>query len=188
VTIEGTQSGRARLLEAARSVFGRASFHEASVSAVLEAAALQPPTLYHHFGDKEGLYVAWAESVLMEMGLRLSRSVPESGPTAQALASFATSVLEPDAPDLPQILRDTPRLSRPESGESVLSAYFMSVYEPLCGVFVRGIQRGDVLPDNVGRLADVFLAGCYGLGPLYGRGVFNLTEAARWWAERFVAR
>jgi AcrR family transcriptional regulator len=49
---------RTRILEAASELLARSADADISTRAVCEAAGVTAPTLYHHFGDKEGLLVA----------------------------------------------------------------------------------------------------------------------------------
>ena len=49
---------KTRILEAASELLGRSADADISTRAVGEAAGVTAPTLYHHFGDKEGLLTA----------------------------------------------------------------------------------------------------------------------------------
>src|SRR6478672_577336 len=49
---------RTRILETAAELVARSADADISTRAVCEAAGVTPPTLYHHFGDKEGLLAA----------------------------------------------------------------------------------------------------------------------------------
>lgn len=49
---------RTRILEAASELLAQSAAADASTRAVCEAAGVTAPTLYHHFGDKEGLLTA----------------------------------------------------------------------------------------------------------------------------------
>jgi AcrR family transcriptional regulator len=49
---------RTRILEAASALLARSADVDASTRAVCDAAGVTAPTLYHHFGDKEGLLAA----------------------------------------------------------------------------------------------------------------------------------
>jgi AcrR family transcriptional regulator len=49
---------KTRILEAASELLGRSADADISTRAVGEAAGVTAPTLYHHFGDKEGLLAA----------------------------------------------------------------------------------------------------------------------------------
>lgn len=49
---------RQRILEATAELLQRSPVEPVSTRAICEAAGVSAPTLYHHFGDKEGLYDA----------------------------------------------------------------------------------------------------------------------------------
>src|SRR6266480_5799816 len=49
---------KTRILEAASELLARSADADISTRAVCEAAGVTAPTLYHHFGDKEGLLAA----------------------------------------------------------------------------------------------------------------------------------
>ncbi len=53
-------SGRDRLFLAAIRLFGAKGYAATSVRDIAQAAGVTAPTLYHHFGNKEGLYLAIA--------------------------------------------------------------------------------------------------------------------------------
>ena len=53
-----SEQTRAALIEAATAVFARRGYAGASVSELVRAAGVTAPVLYHHFGDKAGLYHA----------------------------------------------------------------------------------------------------------------------------------
>jgi len=55
-------SGRARLFLAAIRLFGAKGYAATSVRDIVQAAGVTAPTLYHHFGNKEGLYLAIARA------------------------------------------------------------------------------------------------------------------------------
>ena len=54
----GTRSGRERLLKAALRLFASQGYAGTSVRDIMGAAGVTVPALYHHFGNKEGLFLA----------------------------------------------------------------------------------------------------------------------------------
>ena len=81
--------GRERLLQAAMHLFASKGYAAASVRDIVNAAGVTAPSLYHHFGNKEGLFLAVmratesrisaAEEEAMAGGGVGSRSHPASG-------------------------------------------------------------------------------------------------------------
>lgn len=71
--------GRDRLLLAARHAFARDGYSAANVNAIATAAGVNPPTLYHHFHNKEGLFVAAATQAYLEVLDALRSSIADVG-------------------------------------------------------------------------------------------------------------
>src|ERR1700704_2789132 len=51
-------SVKTRILEVAADLLAHSAEPDLSTRAVCDAAGVTPPTLYHHFGDKDGLLAA----------------------------------------------------------------------------------------------------------------------------------
>jgi AcrR family transcriptional regulator len=71
-------SGKRRLMEAARSLLAAHPGREPSTRELYEAAGVAPPTLYHHFGTKGGLLEAVVEEAFSSY-LERKRGVPLTG-------------------------------------------------------------------------------------------------------------
>jgi len=72
---------QARLLRAARKVFGRRGYYGASLDEIADEAGFSKGALYYNFGGKEGLFVALLEERLEER-MRIIRDAFESEETA----------------------------------------------------------------------------------------------------------
>jgi AcrR family transcriptional regulator len=58
----GEPTSRERILATAWSLFASEGYAEVSMQNIADAARVNKATLYHHFGDKEQLFVAVLES------------------------------------------------------------------------------------------------------------------------------
>jgi AcrR family transcriptional regulator len=72
------ESGKMRLMEAARSLLAEHPEREPSTRELYEAAGVAPPTLYHHFGTKDGLLEAVVEEAFSAY-LERKRGVRRTG-------------------------------------------------------------------------------------------------------------
>jgi len=72
------RSGRENLLAAARTLLAERPEHEPTTRELYEAAGVSAPTLYHHFGDKDGLIEAVVDDAFTAY-LERKRAVPSSG-------------------------------------------------------------------------------------------------------------
>lgn len=82
----GSLPGRDRVLDAASGLMSRRGFSGTSIAAICEKAGVGPPTIYWHFGDKEGLFAAvmeraadrWFREFVQEQEGGLEAPVPRS--------------------------------------------------------------------------------------------------------------
>lgn len=182
---QSSPTGKQKVLSAAHTLFAEGSYGDIGVAQILEKAGVQAPTLYHHFGDKEGLFVAWAEETFGRIRDALNIGANPGAQTSEALRAYAAGLMGSLDFDLPQVLRDAPRLSRHESRDRVLGAYMSAVYEPLATLLVQAVATGEFRHEPLSQLTDVFLGGLLAL-----RGSHVPVEAmqsqATWWCEAFI--
>ncbi|MEA2552982.1 MAG: hypothetical protein QOJ65_1158 [Fimbriimonadaceae bacterium] len=103
-------SGKQRVLDAAHDLFAEGSYVEIGVALILEKAGVQAPTLYHHYGDKEGLFVVWAEQAFRNIENEVARHSRPGVSAKEGLCTYAWALLSSANFDLQQVLRDAPRL------------------------------------------------------------------------------
>jgi len=186
VQLAQTETGRDKLLDAAAKLFRDSAYREVSVADITRVGGVQAPTLYHHFRDKEGLYVAWAEMALNRLGRSIVRGIEGKLSPRDQLGGVALALLENQELDLLVVMRDAKMTSRPQSQEGILQAYLGAVFEPLGGVLVRAIERGKVRPEPIARMANVFVFGALSMGRAYAMERLDPESAASWWTKRFM--
>lgn len=178
--------GKERLLRAAERLFLADAYERVSVSQILEAAGVRAPTLYHHFGDKENLFVCLAERAFARLGSAVSASLDACGNVEAALGRVCAALNGPHGFDMPQTLRDAATLDRPESRERVLRAYLEQLYEPLCAVLVSGMEKGVLRHEPLSRMAAVFLMGAMACGPHGDLPGHVVADDPGWWPRAFL--
>lgn len=103
----GAPDGRSRLLKAARAEFGERGYGATTIDHLVAAAGVNPPTLYHHFGGKSGLFVATARDLYDEVLAELRAAVSESpkadfGAAIDAVFDVAVEIMQRD-PAVPKL-------------------------------------------------------------------------------------
>ncbi|MFN3682749.1 MAG: TetR/AcrR family transcriptional regulator [Fimbriimonadaceae bacterium] len=186
LSAQSEASGRERLLEAAASLFRDGSFRDVSVADLTKAAGVQAPTLYHHFGDKEGLYLAWAERAMVGLSLKIRESLIGKTGTRESLTAIAAALLDAEAVDLTVLLRDARRAVSPKGQERLLQLYLAAVIEPLGSVLVRGVERGKLRQEPIARMAQAFVFGLLSLHPRHSLESVAADEAAQWFVKRYL--
>lgn len=122
---------RARLIAAARKAFGEKGYAEASMDDFTADAGLTRGALYHHFGDKKGLFEAVLLQIDAEIAARLNKvsagaASPWEGFVAENIA-YVELALEPEIQrimlrDGPAVLGDPFRWSNTEGCVAALRA------------------------------------------------------------------
>lgn len=177
-------NGKTKLMSAAAGLFAKETYEQVGVARILADAGVQAPTLYYHFGDKEGLYAAWAPTALERLGTRIGEAIARYSGLVDRLAAIQSVLAEAQECDLGLIMRDVQRLSTESNRETVLSAYLEHVHEPICASLLHAIETGILEREPIGRLAATFVAGA-----LAGRaGLPGAAPSSEpyWWPERFV--
>ncbi len=120
--VQPPRSTRDALLAAAADCFSRSGYRAATVQAIAKEAGFTPPTVYAHFGSKQGLFEAMIEELMADLYATVGRELPEDLSLAQRLelrvremldmaarrrALFSLLILRPyDLPDLSEHSED----------------------------------------------------------------------------------
>jgi len=85
--------GRTRLIAAARELFGAQGYGSTTVQDLVVAAGVNPPTLYHHFDGKAGLFIAAAEDAYRPVIARFQAAVADETEFAAAVEAMLTAAV-----------------------------------------------------------------------------------------------
>lgn len=102
---------RARILAAARDVFGRAGFDVATVEEIAAAANVGPATVYRYFRDKDGLVAAFLDELAPRRAVREARAAATGDLRAdlERLAERMLAGMRDDAPLVRLLMLETLR-------------------------------------------------------------------------------
>jgi len=181
----GPRATRDRLLTAAGRFAGD-SYRGVSVSQLVADAGVQPPTLYHYFGDKEGLFVAWSLESIEALGNEIRHGLQPPADFREALAHVGRCLASSQFPDILRLQRDAERLDRPESREQIVEALHRAVFEPVYAIFLVGMERRLLRTEPVRRTTAIFVSAAMSFrtgGPLHDP---EDSEGMKWWVDRFL--
>lgn len=150
------------------------------------AAYVQPPTLYHFFGDKEGLFVAWAVDSIEKLGHDLRHGLQPPADFQDAMLHIARCLCSTDYPDILRVQRDASALDRSESREQIVEALHRAVFEPLYAIFLVGMERKLLRTEPVRRTAVVFMAVAVAHRPGGELHEADNQTNLEWWVDRFL--
>lgn len=93
-----------RIIDVATQLFGQKGYGSTSVREVVEAVGVTKPTLYYHFGSKEGLFLATAQAHLES----IDQLVQDSLASGETLVDKLESLLDANiryASERPDVVR-----------------------------------------------------------------------------------
>ena len=106
---------REALLREARTLFAQYGYDGASIRRITKAANANLGAVTYHFGSKEALYEAAAESLMRPMRERIVAATQASGTPMERLEHLVRAVFDhlQSNPDLPRFIVQTLASSRP---------------------------------------------------------------------------
>ena len=144
---------RAKLVSAARRAFGTVGYAEASMDDFTAAAGLTRGALYHHFGDKKGLFEAVIAEIDAEMNERLcaisGRAANRWQGFVEESVGYIEMALEPEIQRI--MLRDGPAVLGDPSRWPNANACISSMTRSLTLLKQEGVVA-DIDPEATARL------------------------------------
>ncbi len=150
----------ANILSSAEALFLRKNYADATMEGVAEAAGVTKGAAYHHFGNKESLYVAMMQSALKEKQALFQTAVASPGSCQERLRRFTRIFLE-----LPRQKRDLMKLVRRDINifkdpvrNQLVRAYQAALPEQIEIILQDGIRDGEIAPADARLLSWIYAA------------------------------
>jgi len=154
---ERTRETRGRILWAGRQLMAAGGYAGASTPAIVEAARVTRGALYHHFPDKEALFIAIVEVELKDVGDRMARAAKaDPNPVEQLILGGEAFVLAmAEAGRRRILLIDGPSVLGAERMEALQAGYLKA---PLEAGISNLMASGQVAQVPVAPLVDLMTA------------------------------
>lgn len=145
-------SGEQAILEAAEILFAQKGFDAVSMSAIASLANTSKPNIYHHFKNKNDLYVAVMKTAVRRTAALLDALEDAPGPFSQRIADFAAgqlhNVMTPER-STKLVLRET-LTENSRTGQEIARLFVGDVVSRLVEMIHQGQLekefRGDIDP------------------------------------------
>lgn len=145
----GTAS-RERILEAATRLFVSRGYRGQSMREIAEAVGISKPAIYHHFKDKEELFVAILSAYLDQLDVLIQASMASETTCHRRVTQIVEAILR-----LPPEIRAVSRLASQEmvhlSAEvraEFNALYYRQFIGPLVALFEEGVCSGELRSMN----------------------------------------
>ncbi|HEV7274845.1 MAG TPA: TetR/AcrR family transcriptional regulator [Devosiaceae bacterium] len=157
---EMIEETRGKLLAAGRRAFATAGYADASMDDFTAAAGLTRGALYHHFGDKRGLFEAVVTEIDGEMTRRLKERAAAAPDRWEAFVEegigYIEMALEPEIQRI--VLRDGPAVLGDPSSWPTANGCITAMRQSLEALLAEGVIR-DIDPEATARM--ITGASCY---------------------------
>ncbi len=139
---------RRRVLQAARGLFMQRGYADVSVGEVAVAVGVTKPTLYYHFGDKEGLYAEVICDVLIKVGGYIQSVTHADAPLRRRLYELALGYFRNADYTMEPMLRDATALLGAERSAQVWDTYERKFFQPCEALMADGVRSGELRADH----------------------------------------
>lgn len=162
--IHSPESTRSRIQQEAARLFVASGYHGVSMREVAEAVGVTKPALYHHYADKESLFLGLLDGTLLGLSRLLEHASAQAGIRAQ-LGTLVSEMVD-SAPEQRVGLQLASELRHvsPERRAAFETEYRQVWMGGLTALFESAAARGELRADlPASALARAFLALTYPL-------------------------
>ncbi|MEN1680492.1 MAG: TetR/AcrR family transcriptional regulator [Planctomycetota bacterium] len=163
------QETQQRIIAAASQVFLELGYRNCSIEDVAAAAGVTKPTVYSHFGSKEGLLTSVTQARVSKNAAMMSSALSASGDTRTDLTAFGKVFLE-RAQGAESVrwhrLCASEAVSHPEIGAAIFASGPAKVIKALTDFLAAETSEGRLACPNPGLAAEQFLGLLLGVGPI----------------------
>ncbi|MCC6312835.1 MAG: TetR/AcrR family transcriptional regulator [Thermomicrobiales bacterium] len=148
--------GKGRILREARSLFTAHGYMAVSMQQIADAAAVNKATLYHHFRDKEELFVAVMREEFTGARAVIAAELDAGGPLRERLARVARVILAGRQTDLSRLTTDL-REHVSEERRAALMAQCGHPWDVIEPAIAEAVASGDLRDRDPQALTQLFL-------------------------------
>ncbi|MFD0049873.1 TetR/AcrR family transcriptional regulator [Actinomycetes bacterium NPDC127524] len=133
---------RTTIISTARKLFMELGYRAVSTRKISEACGLTQPALYHHFSNKNDLYVAVLQDELKTAQSAIERIIKRSSSIEERLYEVIHYILVNSPQNLSQMFHDI-RHELPEEFQPSIEKWWFNAYLlPIAGIFEEGLKSG----------------------------------------------
>lgn len=140
---EQSSPGAEEILHAAKDLFAERGFEAVSISAIAERAGSCKANIFHHFGNKEGLYTAVMRSVVDRATAQFQQAAAESEVSARIESAIrgSLSVMFEDPERARLVFREVMEAG-PSRGKALAHDLFSGEFVTLTQLFADAQEQG----------------------------------------------
>lgn len=152
---------RLRIIRAAHPLFARRGYDVVSMQEIADAVPIHKATLYHHFQNKDDLFLA---VVRLEMGLlyqQIQQFIQEGGTAADQLTRVAARVFQDSQSEFGRLMSDA-RRHLPAEQQTTLVEHCSDPWTLYEQIFATAATQGELPPVDCTLAATMFVGLLHG--------------------------
>lgn len=148
---------RAMILNEARVLFLERGYAAISMQQIADATGINKATLYHHFRDKDDLFLAVLGREMADMRHQIGAAVAAGGSLREVLGRVAATTLDPARCDIRSLFASLKTEVAPERRAAFFSQHEFPWYQ-LRPVFAQAMASGEIQPGDPDLSVELFFA------------------------------
>lgn len=140
---------RKSIIQTAHKMFMELGYRAVSTRQIADACGVTQPALYHHFKNKQTLYIEVILTDLHKTKNSLERIIKRNTDLKDRLIGIAYYILVNKPEEMHQMFRDFQQELSPEARDLISKNWFDSFIAPLAKVFEQGIQDDEIRDPDV---------------------------------------
>ncbi len=139
---EDAEETRRTILRTAQQLFMDYGYRAVSTRQIADACGLTQPALYHHFHDKQELYVEVMKEEINRTRAALERIARRSDSVSDRLRQVIRYLLSSTQHDLGMMFHDIQQELNPQAQQTLNEQFQTGLIAPIASVFEDGLQQG----------------------------------------------
>lgn len=152
---------RNRILQAAYPLFVQHGYKAVSMQQVADAVAINKATLYHHFRNKDAMFLAVVQVAMRQTRQEVATVVQAGGGAREQLVRIACRLFQSQQSDLGRLMSDVHEHLPMDARLSVMKDR-TAPWDLYDQVFAAAVTSGDLPDIDVGAATNMFIGLVYG--------------------------
>jgi AcrR family transcriptional regulator len=149
------------ILRVAQQLFMTYGYRSVTTRQLAEACGLTQPALYHHFADKQELYLAMVQEEIAKIRGTLERLARRSEDVPAVLKQVAIFLLNRVQYDLDLMLHDVRYELSPDARQVLDEQFHQGFLLPIAQIFATAVRQGYLLDEAHGGVSPISFASLF---------------------------
>lgn len=153
--------GQCRILGVAYPLFVEHGYKSVSMQQIAGAAQIHKATLYHHFRNKDAIFIAVVQMALRQIRSQVAEVMARGGAASDQLAQIAYQMFASTESDFGRLMTDAQENIAAEQRHALLrdESFPWDLYEQ---IIIRAVQSGELPDVDVGLAISMFIGLVFG--------------------------